>query len=287
MKAQLSFLTGGVLVMSSHPTYDPNTLDQAWDSLRSDSGAPLLNRATQGLFPVGDLARLVAAIGLLETGSVFPEQILNTDPETLARPLGAVGYAATARQLGLVEFLPGLPSQPGRLPDLPPDGDETVRELAVTPLHLARLMAALALNGQLPEPVLVVNRNSAARAAMQPNTARHARAMLPEVDTRLVGFSGQASPEETGRQPLSWFVGLAPARKTDIESEPSVALADGELILDPTLIPARPTALPAPAVQEDRPRYAIASVVVTETPEAEPALRIARSVINRLLAVQE
>jgi hypothetical protein len=229
----------------------------------------------------------VAVIGLLETGAVVPEEILTSDPNTLAMPLGAVGYAATARQLGLIEFLPGLPSQPGRLPNLPPDGNETVRELAVTPLHLARLMAALALDGQLPEPVLAVNHSSATKTALQPETAHFARALLPEVEVGLVGMSGQASPKETGRLPLSWFVGLAPAQKTDIKTQTSVALEDGELILDPTLIPASPIASPTPAAEQGRPRYAIAAVVVTETPETEPALKIARSVINRLLVVPE
>jgi cell division protein FtsW (lipid II flippase) len=42
--------TGAVRVMSSHPTFDPNTLDEMWDTLRTDAKAPLLNRATQGLF---------------------------------------------------------------------------------------------------------------------------------------------------------------------------------------------------------------------------------------------
>ncbi|MDX1524579.1 MAG: FtsW/RodA/SpoVE family cell cycle protein, partial [Anaerolineae bacterium] len=58
--------TGAIVVLSSHPTYDPNRLDEMWDSLRSDERAPLLNRATQGLFAVGDLARLIGLIGLYE-----------------------------------------------------------------------------------------------------------------------------------------------------------------------------------------------------------------------------
>jgi hypothetical protein len=135
--------------MSSHPTYDPNTLDAQWDTLRLDERAPLLNRATQGLFPVGDLARVIAMIGLHEAGASRPVSPLALPAESLAAPLGPVGYRATARQLGLADFLPGIPSQPARLPDLPPSGRETVRELAVSPLHMARMVAMLAGEGIL------------------------------------------------------------------------------------------------------------------------------------------
>ena len=43
--------TGEILVMASHPSYDPNLLDQQGDSLASNKDAPLLNRATHGSYP--------------------------------------------------------------------------------------------------------------------------------------------------------------------------------------------------------------------------------------------
>jgi len=46
--------TGEILVMASHPTFDPNLLDEQGDSLSQDEDSPLLNRATQGLYPLGD-----------------------------------------------------------------------------------------------------------------------------------------------------------------------------------------------------------------------------------------
>lgn len=49
---------GEILVMVSHPTFDPNQLDEQWDNLVQDPQAPLLNRATQGVYPTGDLVNL-------------------------------------------------------------------------------------------------------------------------------------------------------------------------------------------------------------------------------------
>ena len=49
--------TGEILIMASHPTYDPNNLDTEGDALSTNSSAPLVNRATQGLYPIGTALR--------------------------------------------------------------------------------------------------------------------------------------------------------------------------------------------------------------------------------------
>lgn len=51
----LDWRTGDVLALSSAPSFDPNRLDEDWDILRADARAPLLNRATQGLYQPGPL----------------------------------------------------------------------------------------------------------------------------------------------------------------------------------------------------------------------------------------
>ncbi len=267
--------TGAILVMSSHPTYDPNKLDETWDTLRDDQQAPLLNRATQGLFPVGDLARLVGLIGLWEAGIAIPEKPLTAPPAELLEPLSREGYLATAHQLELTRPLEGLPSQPGRLPDFETGG--TVRDLAVTPLHLARVMAALELEGRLPQPILSAITEPAQTEAIGPDTARSVRSMLPQLDEEIIGLTGQATPEETGRAWLSWFVGLAPA-----ETRPAIESAGQMLPLDPSLAPAAPT--PTPQVEKRAAaRYVIAAVVVTTGPQDSPALQIARAPLNVIL----
>jgi cell division protein FtsW (lipid II flippase) len=51
----LDWRTGQVLALTSNPTFDPNQLDVNWDNLRTQASAPLLNRATQGLYQPGAL----------------------------------------------------------------------------------------------------------------------------------------------------------------------------------------------------------------------------------------
>ncbi len=62
-------MTGGVLAMASYPTYDlaTYTYDEDLEEL-----APLLNRATQGLYPPGSTFKMVTAIGALEEGIITP-----------------------------------------------------------------------------------------------------------------------------------------------------------------------------------------------------------------------
>jgi len=45
--------SGEILVMASHPFFDPETLEEDWEDLINDEAAPLLNRTTQGLYPAG------------------------------------------------------------------------------------------------------------------------------------------------------------------------------------------------------------------------------------------
>jgi len=45
--------SGEILSMVSHPTFDANRLDEIWPDLIVDPDSPLLNRATQGLYPPG------------------------------------------------------------------------------------------------------------------------------------------------------------------------------------------------------------------------------------------
>src|SRR5512143_351267 len=49
----ISIPEGAIVALASQPSFDPNTLDQNWKTLSTDPAAPLLNRATQGLYQPG------------------------------------------------------------------------------------------------------------------------------------------------------------------------------------------------------------------------------------------
>jgi peptidoglycan glycosyltransferase len=49
----LDATSGEILALGSSPTFDPEALDDEWEALREDPAAPLVNRATQGLYQPG------------------------------------------------------------------------------------------------------------------------------------------------------------------------------------------------------------------------------------------
>jgi len=72
--------SGAVLAMASEPIFDPNTLEEDWPRLRFDRDKPMLNRATQGLYPPGlvfETLTLAAVLedGLVEATTVFTDEL--------------------------------------------------------------------------------------------------------------------------------------------------------------------------------------------------------------------
>jgi len=72
--------TGAILALASSPTFNPNLLaspDAAvvtdeYDELRKRPGSPLLNRATQQVYPPGSLFKVVVSAAALESGDYEP-----------------------------------------------------------------------------------------------------------------------------------------------------------------------------------------------------------------------
>src|SRR4051812_8065282 len=78
--------TGAVYVMASSPTFDPNLIEKrnGYAQIQATKApctpsAPLLNRATQGLYPPGSTFKIVTATAALESGRYTPESMFN-DP---------------------------------------------------------------------------------------------------------------------------------------------------------------------------------------------------------------
>lgn len=186
--------TGDILAMDSLPTYDPNTLDRDWDSLRADPAAPLLNRATQALYQPGSILEGVILGEALNTGVAAADDTWNglasarfnggTLPcatptnitpgtyadafiwscpgtlQALGRQMGTGDLTQTFSDFGLTD------APPFDLPVAVTGATSTAAEdpanmaigqsrLTVTPLHMALVAAAFSSRGQIPAPRLV------------------------------------------------------------------------------------------------------------------------------------
>jgi len=141
----LNAQSGEILVMASHPTYNPNSLDTIGADLAQDPRAPLLDRAAQGLYPVGTAAApFLLATGLGE----------NAHQDDLIQLYDALGFY-TAPQL--------------RLPVAA--AVTSANALRVSPLQMALAAATLSDLGILPAP----------RLAMAVNTPTQGWVILPSL----------------------------------------------------------------------------------------------------------
>jgi peptidoglycan glycosyltransferase len=75
--------TGAVEVMASNAPYDPNRVPYDFEKWNSDEiERPLVNRATQGLYPPGSTFKVVTAAAGLDSGAITPETTIDA-PGTL------------------------------------------------------------------------------------------------------------------------------------------------------------------------------------------------------------
>ncbi len=71
----LSLPDGAVTALASYPSFDPNALDQNWKTLSTDPAAPLLNRATQGLYQPGAIFETPLLADAIERGAMLTETL--------------------------------------------------------------------------------------------------------------------------------------------------------------------------------------------------------------------
>jgi peptidoglycan glycosyltransferase len=70
--------TGAVKVMASNAPFDPNRVPYEYSKLANDEiERPLVNRATQGLYPPGSTFKVVTAAAGLDSGAITPETAID------------------------------------------------------------------------------------------------------------------------------------------------------------------------------------------------------------------
>jgi penicillin-binding protein A len=91
--------TGRVLALASTPSYDPNELIDATtgrsylDALSGDDAAPLLDRATQGLYVPGSVFKMVTAAAAIDSGAIGADTTFWEQPQQSLRGYRVEGYS--------------------------------------------------------------------------------------------------------------------------------------------------------------------------------------------------
>lgn len=138
--------TGEILAMASHPTFDPNKLDQEGDKLSTNESAPLLNRATQGLYPIG-----TSLIPLIRTQYTDATQLTDVQLKNLYTTL--MFYQS-----------PTL-----NIPTAQADLNTAPQDLRISPLQAILAASTLSNHGVMPAP----------RISMAVNTPEQGWVVLP------------------------------------------------------------------------------------------------------------
>lgn len=169
-------VTGEILALASHPNFDANLLDEQWDELIQDPEAPLLNRATQGSYPVESLKE-----------RLFPEGI-------------------DKYQLHETPLI--------RLDSSDPNVNEQGENFA-SPLHMAIIAATHAAGGTRPAPQIVnAVKNPTAGWVMLPPLSEALAVFSPEIANQRTGLFPTSSADfwylrETtsiGPDPVTWYI---------------------------------------------------------------------------------
>jgi peptidoglycan glycosyltransferase len=108
--------TGRILALASSPTYNPNAVEKKFSAITKirtrgcSFAAPLLDRATQGLYPPGSTFKVVTAAAALDSGAYKPTSTF-VDPgycEEYGKRVSNAGNPESPETFGTVTFAQGL-----------------------------------------------------------------------------------------------------------------------------------------------------------------------------------
>lgn len=221
--------TGEIMAIASHPTYDPNQLDEIGPALLTQKDSPLLDRATQGTYRLGE-----ATAPFLQAGDV--PSTATADLTDLYRRLGF--YAAPDLELPTASAMP-----PGEL-----------RALRVSPLQMATAAATLSNEGTRPAPRIAtaVETNQSGWVVLPDHEtpervfpAANADATARLFTVAQTAFWEQSATVEEGNGYVTWYVaGTIPSWKGTpvavavlLESNDSRAVYVGRRVLEASLNP--------------------------------------------------
>jgi hypothetical protein len=186
----LNAQSGEILAMASHPTFDPNQLTEIGASLTDDPKKPLINRATQGVYPIGSLSEMFA--GISGGSETLSEEQLQKVYQTFRLDQPPVISMPLSKSLNT--------------PDL--------GHFHVSPLQVALAAAPLSNHGIIPAPQIatavntpnegwvVLSAEGTQVEAVQPSVADEAAASYSS-GAGYWSYEAQAMEKETS---VTWFI---------------------------------------------------------------------------------
>lgn len=191
----LNAQSGEILVMSSHPTFNPNLLNTVGEQLRDDPARPLINRAAQGLYPTGTALTPFAQ-------AVLNKQTLMQEEREIIHE--AIGFHRVPQiQLPVSESL----------------STNELDHFHVSPLQMALASAALSAHGIVPAPSIASAVNTPAQGwivlpvigtpfeAMLPSQADEAAQSFIQNGNSYWSHIGHASESDSS---VTWFIAGTP-----------------------------------------------------------------------------
>jgi cell division protein FtsW (lipid II flippase) len=203
----LNAQNGEILVMASHPTYDPNQLDDIGASLARAADAPLVNRAAQGLYPPGDGIKSLFTSDL-KLNELYKQLGFYTPPN-LFLPVAPVDASNTA----------------------------TIR---VSPLQMALAAAALSNHGMRPAPRIALAVNTPQQGwvilnplsePIQALTQFFADSQAAQYVAKGQPYWEQASSAKQDKVDVNWYLAGTPPDWQGTPLTIVVLLEDGDIYL--------------------------------------------------------
>jgi cell division protein FtsW (lipid II flippase) len=189
--------SGEIFVMASHPTFDPAQLNELGMQLNKDPNKPLINRAAQGLYPLGTLAQ------------PFAQAITGQEDPAMTHAELQTVY----KEFGLDRILSI------RMPVAEPVLDADGQDLHVSPLQVALASGALSNHGMVPAPRIATAVNTpndgwivlpALGDPFEAMPAANADEMAHSLTVDGQGYWSYVGQAESDESPVTWFIGGTP-----------------------------------------------------------------------------
>jgi len=81
--------TGEIIALATSPSFDPNNLNAGWNNLVNNPDSPLINRATESLYPPGSTFKVFTLSSALDSETINESYSLNCTGSYEAGSLGA------------------------------------------------------------------------------------------------------------------------------------------------------------------------------------------------------